>query len=117
MGMRTRMREDSMRFDEATLESLNERSARADRLTEKWARVPEIGSGLRAMNETKARNLAIMLEKQARHMARMSEATYSSAFAATPENMIRLVRLAYPNSIRDKLFTEFAMETAIFLVA
>jgi hypothetical protein len=26
--------------------------------------------------------------------------------------MIRLVRLAYPNSIRDKLFTEFAMETA-----
>ena len=26
--------------------------------------------------------------------------------------MLRLVRLAYPNSIRGKIFTEFAMETA-----
>jgi len=107
MGMRTRMREDSMRFDEQTLEALNEKSARSDRLREKWARVPEIGSGIKAMSDTKGRNLAVMLEKQARYMAKMTEATYSSAFAATPENMIRLVRLAYPNSIRDKLFTEF----------
>ena len=28
------------------------------------------------------------------------------------ENMLRLVRLSYPNSIRGELFTEFAMETA-----
>jgi hypothetical protein len=113
MGMRTRMQEDSkLQYDEATLEALNERNARADRLIEKWCRVPEIGSGLRAMEVRKARNLAIMLERQAKHMTRLSEAQYSSAFAATPENMIRLVRLAYPNSIRDKLFTEFAMETA-----
>lgn len=113
MGIRKMMQEDSkLVYDEATLEALNERNARADRLVEKWARVPEIGSGLRAMEVRKARNLAIMLERQAKHMAKLSEATYSSAFAATPENMIRLVRLAYPNSIRDKLFTEFAMETA-----
>ena len=113
MGIRQRMQEDSkLQYDEATLEALNERNARADRLIEKWARVPEIGSGLRAMEVRKARNLAIMLERQAKHMTRLSEAQYSSAFAATPENMIRLVRLAYPNSIRDKLFTEFAMETA-----
>ena len=112
MGIRTKMTEDVMRIDESTLEVMNEREARADRLIEKWAKVPEIGSGLRAMDERKARNLAIMLEKQARHMTKLSEAQYSSAFAATPENMIRLVRLAYPNSIRDKLFTEFAMETA-----
>ena len=112
MGIRQRMTEDALKLDESTIEALNEKSARADRLVEKWARVPEIGSGLRAMDGRKARNLAIMLEKQARHMSRLSEAQYSSAFAATPENMIRLVRLAYPNSIRDKLFTEFAMETA-----
>lgn len=112
MGIRNKMTEDAMRIDEATLEVMNEREARADRLIEKWAKVPEIGSGLRAMDERKARNLAIMLEKQARHMSKLTEAQYSSAFAATPENMIRLVRLAYPNSIRDKLFTEFAMETA-----
>jgi hypothetical protein len=112
MGIRTKMTEDAMKLDESTLEALNEKYARADRLVEKWARVPEIGSGLRAMDSRKSRNLAIMLEKQAKHMSRLSEAQYSSAFAATPENMIRLVRLAYPNSIRDKLFTEFAMETA-----
>jgi hypothetical protein len=64
------------------------------------------------MSDRKAQNLAIMLENQARKMNQLTEATYSAAFAATPENMIRLVRLAYPNSIRDKLFTEFAMETA-----
>ena len=112
MGIRQRMTEDAMKLDEASIEALNEKSARADRLVEKWSRVPEIGSGLKAMDGRKARNLAIMLERQARHMSRLSETQYSSAFAATPENMIRLVRLAYPNSIRDKLFTEFAMETA-----
>jgi hypothetical protein len=112
MSMRTKMREDALQLDEETLEALNEREVRALRLVEKWSKVPEIGSGLRAMDERKACNLAIMLEKQARHMAKLTEAQYSSAFAATPENMIRLVRLAYPNSIRDKVFTEFAMETA-----
>lgn len=112
MGMRSKMQQDTMRFDEDTIRALNERSVRAARLVEKWSKVPEIGQGLLQMSEAKATNLAIMLEQQARHIARMTEAQYSSAFAATPENMIRLVRLAYPNSIRDKLFTEFAMETA-----
>jgi len=115
MGMKQVMRESATRkttYNEATIEALNEKTARADRFLEKWSQVPEIGPGLKTMNEKKARNLAILLENQARAMARLSEATYSSAFAATPENMIRLVRLAYPNSIRDKLFTEFAMETA-----
>lgn len=100
------------RLTESDLYVLNERQARADRLIEKWARMPEIGSGLKAMEERKARNLAIYLENQARHMKSLTEAQYSSAFQATPENMIRLVRLAYPNSIRDKIFTDFAMETA-----
>jgi hypothetical protein len=114
MGMRSAMTETarSPKFDEATIEALNEKNARAERFIEKWSKVPEVGPGLKSMSERKARNLAILLENQARAMSRLSEATYSSAFAATPENMIRLVRLAYPNSIRDKLFTEFAMETA-----
>jgi len=112
MGIRSRMTEDAMKLDEATIMALNERDARADRLVEKWSRVPEIGSGLKAMNDRKARNLAVMLENQARHFTKLSETQYSSSFAATPENMIRLVRLAYPNSIRDKIFTDFAMETA-----
>lgn len=112
MGIRTKMTEDAMRIDETEKYVLNERAARADRLVEKWARVPEIGSGLKNMSEKRAQNLAILLENQVKHFSRLSETQYSNAFAATPENMIRLVRLAYPNSIRDKLFTEFAMETA-----
>ncbi len=94
MGMRQAMRENArVALDEATIEALNEKEARADRLREKWAKVPEIGGGIKAMSDRKSRNLAILLENQSRAMSRLSEAQYSSAFAATPENMIRLVRL------------------------
>lgn len=90
-----------------------ERAFRADRLSEKWARVPELGKGLDKMDEATRRNTVIMLENQARAMSRMTEAQLSTNFHGfTPENMLRLVRLAYPNSIRGKIFTEFAMETA-----
>jgi hypothetical protein len=104
MSIKSVMQESKApRYTENDIERFNERTVRADRLTEKWSKVAEIGSGLKAMGDGKRRNLAIMLEQQARVMSKMTEAQYSSAFAATPENMIRLVRLAYPNSIRDKL--------------
>jgi len=95
MGMRQTMQKGRsvQKFTEEDLSVLNERDSRALRYVEKWSRVPEIGAGLKAMPESKAKNLAIMLEKQARHMKRMTEAQYSAAFASTPENMIRLVRL------------------------
>lgn len=65
------------------------------------------------MEPRAARNLAILLENQTRQMSRMTEAAIASNFnGTTPENMLRLVRLSYPNSIRGELFTEFAMETA-----
>lgn len=113
MGIRNKMTESApVRMTEADRVALTERAARADRLVEKWARIPEIGSGLKAMNEKQAQNLAILLENQARHMSKLTETQFSGAYSATPENMIRLVRLAYPNSIRDKIFTDFAMETA-----
>jgi len=90
-----------------------ERAYRADRLIEKWARVPELGSGLKNLEENTGRNLAIFLENQARSLSKMTETQMSSSFQGfTPENMLRLVRLAYPNTIRGKLFTEFAMESA-----
>lgn len=84
-----------------------ERNYRADRLVEKWSRVPEIGKGIKGMNTTTARNLAILLENQTRTMSKMSEAQLSSDFFGyTPENMLRLVRLSYPNSVRGDIFTE-----------
>lgn len=112
MGMKVKMRETAVIQPDSQSYVFNERSARADRLIEKWSKVPEIGSGLKAMSESKARNTAILLENQVHYLSKLTETQYSNAFSATPENMIRLVRLAYPNSIRDKLFTEFAMETA-----
>lgn len=90
-----------------------ERAYRADRLIEKWARVPELGDNLKNLEEKTGRNLAIFLENQARSLSKMTETQLSSSFQGfTPENMLRLVRLAYPNTIRGKLFTEFAMESA-----
>ena len=103
------------RMEESLQDKLyrEERAYRADKLVEKWSRVPEIGKGIKDLNTNTARNLAILLENQRRSMSRMTEAQLSANFFDyTPENMLRLVRLAYPNSIRGDLFTEFAMETS-----
>jgi len=90
-----------------------ERSFRADKLVEKWSRIPEVGKNIKNLQESDARNLAIHMENQARFMSRLTETQMSQGFQGlSPENMLRLVRLAYPNTIRNKLFTEFAMESA-----
>ena len=71
-----------------------ERAYRADRLVEKWARVPEVGRGISKMPASVARNLGILLENQARAMSKLTEAQLSSVFYGfTPENMLRLIRL------------------------
>ena len=118
MGIRTRMSSRPARVREER-ENLTEklfreeRNFRADRLVEKWSNIPEIGVGMQEMEPRAARNLAILLENQTRQMSHMTEAAIASNFnGQTPENMLRLVRLSYPNSIRGELFTEFAMETA-----
>ena len=118
MGIRTRMSSRPARVREER-ENLTEklfreeRNFRADRLVEKWSNIPEIGVGMQEMEPRAARNLAILLENQTRQMSHMTEAAIASNFnGQTPENMLRLVRLSYPNSIRGALFTEFAMETA-----
>ena len=89
-----------------------EKGYRADLLVEKWSKVPEIGKGIKEMDTKTARNLAILLENQTRAMSKMTEAQMSNSFGGqTPENMLRLVRLVYPNSIRGQVFTEIALET------
>ena len=89
-----------------------EKGYRADLLVEKWSKVPEIGKGIKEMDTKTARNLAILLENQTRAMSKMTEAQMSTSFGGqTPENMLRLVRLVYPNSIRGQVFTEIALET------
>jgi hypothetical protein len=116
MGITARMKEQKpVKNAQNLTEKLyrEERSYRADRLVEKWSAIPEIGEGIKELNENDSRGLCIALENQARYFSRLSEAQLSSNFQGlSPENMIRLVRLTYPNSIRGKIFTEFAMETA-----
>ena len=84
------------RIQESRYEKINrqERNFLADRLVEKWSKVPEIGKGIQDLSTNTARNLAILLENQTRSMHHMNEAEMSHAFSGqTPENMLRLVRL------------------------
>ena len=98
-------------FDEKN--TREEREYRADKLVEKWSKVPELGNGIKQMPVNTARNLAILLENQTRNMKKFDEAQLSNNFFGhTPENMLRIVRLSYPNSVRGDIFTEFAMETS-----
>ena len=89
-----------------------DKAFRADRLIEAWSRVPEIGAGLKEMPIADARNVAINLDRQTAYMQGLRESQLATALNDfTPENMLRLVRLAMPNIIRNKVFTEFALET------
>lgn len=117
--MRREMRESSNNgaIREQVKLVLSERNARADRLIEKWSKTSVIGNGIIDMSNkdmNKARGLAIVLENQENLMKKMQEngTLISSTFGTTPENVIRIIRLAYPNSVRGELFREWAMETA-----
>lgn len=106
---------DAAALREATRKHLarTEREFRGAKFVESWARIPKIGAGLTQLPEAVARNTAINLQTQAASMAKMTEAQLSTSFQGfTPENMLRLVRLAMPNTCRNKVFTEFAMESA-----
>lgn len=108
-------RKENAALREATRKHLarTEREFRGAKFVESWSRIPKIGAGLTQLPEAVARNTAINLQTQAASMSKMTEAQLSTSFQGfTPENMLRLVRLAMPNTCRNKIFTEFAMESA-----
>lgn len=91
-----------------------ERSSRASKLVEHYSKLPGL-KGLDTLPKDKAHNLAIALRNQEQYMKEelhLSETTTSNAFQSMPQNVLKLVRLSYPNSIRSELFVEWAMETA-----
>lgn len=114
--MRTEMREQHKHQE--MKERISQRNDYADRLFEKWAGTPGIGQNMEEayndseIGKSKMRNLSIVLENQENHMGQLTETQLSNAFSTTPENVIRVVRLGYPNSVRGELFLEWAMETA-----
>ena len=113
--MRVTEAQSNQLMREQMTKRLSERNDKADRLLEKWQKTPVIGEGIkniRDLSESKARNLAFMLENEETHLSNLTETQISSTFQTTPENVIRIVRYAYPNSIRGEVFLEWGMETA-----
>lgn len=112
MALSNRMQESAAKADSV----MGKGNARTFKLNERvkfWSNVPGIGNGFSKYDEATQRNLACFLDNQAAHMGRLTETQMSTSFSGfTPENMLRLVRLAMPNVVRSKIFTEFAMETA-----
>ena len=102
--------------EKAQLDEALTRSDRNYRLAKRidiWKSMPGIGEGMENFDEATQRNLACNLDNQAAVLNRLSETQTADAFQGfTPENMLRLVRLSMPNIVRNKIFTEFAMETA-----
>jgi hypothetical protein len=90
----------------------NDKNFRADRLVAAWSKVPEIGAGLKKLSLQEARNTAVNLDRQTAWMQSLRESQLASALNDfTPENMLRLVRLAMPNIIRNKVFN--SMDTLV----
>jgi hypothetical protein len=107
--------QESSQHKELLEQKFSERVKNAEPLIEKWSRKPEIGKGLQEnfdANPEKVAATAYILENEERHLKRLTETQISTAFSTTPENVMRIVRLGYPNSVRGEIFLEWAMETA-----
>lgn len=93
---------------------MTERNRKADQLIEKWSRVRglDLGNKLNEMAEAqpeKARNFALVLENEEKHLKHLTETQISDTFSTTPSNIMRVIRLGYPNSVRSEVFREFSM--------
>lgn len=112
--MRREMREQQAALREQQRIVMSERTKAADRLVEKWMKNESIDSirNLADSNIEKARALAFMLENQENHLSQLTETQISNDFKTTPENVIRIIRLAWPNQVRGEIFYDWSMETA-----
>lgn len=111
--MRKEMRESLLK--ERMAEAKSERTERGDILYEKWSKKKNLGEGLDKIydkNPDKARGLSFILENQARYLKSLTETQISNAFQTTPENVLRVIRLGYPNSVRGQIFLDWQMDTA-----
>ena len=105
--MRQKLSEDQIQ--EVTQQKLSERRQAGDQLFEKWSKKKNLGEGLDTLykkNEKKAHNLSFVLENQEKHLKSLTETQISNAFSTAPLNVMKIIRLAYPNSIRGDIFTE-----------
>jgi hypothetical protein len=109
--------EEKAALKERLEEEVATRNAIADRLIEKWSNKKGLGldggrfDKIYESSPRKARNLAVILENEEKHLRSLTETQISNAFQATPQTIIKVIRLGYPNSIRGDVFTEIAMTT------
>lgn len=111
--MRKQMKEAFLKEEKKQV--LSERTEYANRLFEKWSKKDDIGKGMDKImeqDEKKAHNLAIVLENQENYLSKLTETQISNDFQTTPENVLRVVRLGYPNSVRGEIFFDYPMVTA-----
>ena len=105
--------EDQIREDITSRRT--ERNDRADRLLERYLKTECVNDRLRDLmdkNPKKARNLALVLEKQEGHIVKEAAKTVQSVDYLSPEKIMKIVRLGYPNSVRGEIFTEYPMVSA-----
>lgn len=92
---------------------LESRRMMGNKLVEKWSRV-SVGAKLDEMmakSPERARNTAMLIENQERHMKRLTETIISQTFSTRPENVLKVVRIGVANSNRGDIFTEFPLTT------
>ena len=91
------------------------------RLVEKWTKTRQ-GVKLDQLfleNSTKARNTAISMENEDKHLRQLNETQISQAFKVSPQSVLRIVRIGVANSNRGDIFTEWtltSMNDALFYV-
>lgn len=94
----------------------SDRTKLAEMLIDKWAKVPGLDLGnklydLYESNPRKAENLAIILENQEHYLRSLTETVISDTFVTTPQNVVKVIRLGYPNSVANDLYTVWGMES------
>ncbi len=108
---------------EGMQEHFQKRNKYADRLIEKWDKNKSIGAGIGSTlynrYPERARNVAIALENQERHLDLIGEAVISQDFKVKPENVLRIIRLGAANSNRQDIFTEWScvgLDDAVYFI-
>jgi hypothetical protein len=94
---------------------LGERARLGESLVHDLTKRPYFGKGIaEAYNKYPERviNLAFAIKNVEEHLSDLTEAQISSTLGATPENILRVLRLGYLNTCRQDAFWEMGLATA-----
>lgn len=114
--MKTVMREmGAGRLRERRDELMGERKRLGEELVHRLSQRRGFGKGIEeayAKSPDKVMNLAFAVKNTEEHLSELTEAQIASTLGATPENVLRVLRLGYLNTCRQEAFWEMGMQTA-----